>query len=144
MYLYSDWGTSAAPGVDQTKPGGWLEECRQAEGVAWPQLLPCILFNYSAGWPKPPRVRLKRAALLHLFISYQVADIQNIPQVAMEAGNSPQMILKHYRELVRPKAAKEWFAITPKAVEAARKQRSAAGGPKPGNVVSLPEVKVAA
>lgn len=51
------------------------------------------------------------------FISYRVENIQNIAQVAMEAGNSMQMIHKHYRELVRPKAAKEWFGITPGVVE---------------------------
>ncbi|MEK7675825.1 MAG: hypothetical protein AAB676_08340 [Verrucomicrobiota bacterium] len=27
--------------------------------------------------------------------------------------NSPQMIFKHYRELVRPAEAKTWFALTP-------------------------------
>lgn len=57
----------------------------------------------------------KHNALRHSFISYRVADIQNVAQVALEAGNSPQMIFKHYRELVRPAAAKEWFAIKPKS-----------------------------
>lgn len=62
----------------------------------------------------------KHNGLRHSFISYRVADIQNIPQVAMEAGNSTQMIHKHYRELVRPKAAKEWFGITPGVVAEAK------------------------
>ena len=57
----------------------------------------------------------KHNALRHSFISYRVADIQNVAQVALEAGNSPQMIFQHYRELVRPAAAKEWFAIEPNA-----------------------------
>ena len=38
---------------------------------------------------------------------------RNLAQVALEAGNSPQMIFKHYRELVRPKEAETWFAIVP-------------------------------
>jgi len=42
-----------------------------------------------------------------------VANIQNVAQVALEAGNSPQMIFKHYRELVRPADAKTWFSIAP-------------------------------
>ena len=41
----------------------------------------------------------KHNALRHWLISYRVADIQNVAQVALEAG-SPQMIFKHYRELV--------------------------------------------
>ena len=63
------------------------------------------------GWPA---FVWKHNALRHSFISYRVADIQNVAQVALEAGNTPQMIFKHYRELVRPAAAKEWFAIAPK------------------------------
>jgi hypothetical protein len=69
---------------------------------------------------------------------------KNAEVVAMEAGNSPQMILKHYRELVRPKGAKEWFAITSKTVEEALKQGALASGERPGNVVSLSKVKAAA
>jgi len=55
----------------------------------------------------------KHNALRHSFISYRVADIQNVAQVALEAGNSPQMIFKHYRELVRPADAQKWFGIAP-------------------------------
>jgi integrase len=55
----------------------------------------------------------KHNALRHSFISYRVAQTQNVAQVALEAGNSPQMIFQHYRELVQPDAAKEWFAIAP-------------------------------
>jgi hypothetical protein len=33
--------------------------------------------------------------------------------VALEAGNSPQMIFRHYRELATPQQARTWFAIAP-------------------------------
>jgi hypothetical protein len=66
--------------------------------------------------------RWKHNALRHSFISYRLAEIQNAAQVALEAGNSPQMIFKHCRELVRPAEAKKWSAIMPE---------------KPGNVVEL-------
>ena len=55
----------------------------------------------------------KHNALRHSFISYRVAEVQSVAQVALEAGNSPQMIFQHYKELVRPDAAKAWFAIVP-------------------------------
>jgi integrase len=55
----------------------------------------------------------KHNALRHSFISYRVAQIQNVAQVALEAGNSPGMIFKHYRELVREADGKKWFAIAP-------------------------------
>jgi len=55
----------------------------------------------------------KRNAMRHSYISYRVADTQNVAQVALEAGNSPQMIFQHYRELVRPDSAKAWFSLVP-------------------------------
>lgn len=60
--------------------------------------------------------------LRHSFISYRVALVKNVNQVALEAGNSPQMIFKHYRELVTPQDAKAWFAVTPKSIKAARQK----------------------
>ena len=62
---------------------------------------------------KLPALPWKHNALRHSFISYRVADIQNVAQVALEAGNSPGMIFGHYRELVTADDAKTWFAIAP-------------------------------
>jgi len=58
----------------------------------------------------------KRNGLRHSFISYRVAELRDIAKVADEAGNSPQMILKHYRKLVTPKEATEWFSVGPDSV----------------------------
>jgi integrase len=65
----------------------------------------------------------KHNALRHSFISYRLAAVQNTAQVALEAGNSPQMIFRHYRELVRPMDAEKWFEVTPASVEAAKSAR---------------------
>jgi len=59
----------------------------------------------------------------HSFCTYRLADIQNAAQVALEAGNSPAMLFRHYRELATRKEAKDWFAVTPgpkKSAEPAR------------------------
>jgi len=55
----------------------------------------------------------KHNALRHSFISYRCAAVQNVAQVALEAGNSPAMIFGHYRELVTADDAKKWFSILP-------------------------------
>ncbi len=55
----------------------------------------------------------KRNALRHSFISYRLAAIKNTAEVALEAGNSPQMIFKHYRQLVTEAEAAKWFSILP-------------------------------
>jgi integrase len=51
--------------------------------------------------------------LRHSYISYRIAQIQNAAQVALEAGNSPAIIFKHYRELVTREDAEKWFNIFP-------------------------------
>jgi hypothetical protein len=61
------------------------------------------------------RIKWKQNALRHSFISYRLAVVQDVNRVALEAGTSPQMIFRHYRELATPEQAQTWFAITPKA-----------------------------
>ncbi len=51
--------------------------------------------------------------LRHSFISYRLAILHDTAQVALEAGNSPEVLFGHYRELVTPEAAKAWFAVVP-------------------------------
>ena len=34
--------------------------------------------------------------------------------MALESGNSPSIIFKHYRELTTPEIAEKWLAIVPK------------------------------
>jgi integrase len=59
-------------------------------------------------------VTWKDNGLRHSFISYRLAEINNAAQVALEAGNSEDMVFGHYRELVTDKDAKAWFSIVPK------------------------------
>lgn len=58
-------------------------------------------------------VAWKSNALRHSFCSYRLAGIQNAAQVALEAGNSPAMIFRHYRELVRLADALKYFSVKP-------------------------------
>jgi len=42
-----------------------------------------------------------------------VAKTGDVPRTALEAGNSPEMIFRHYRAVVDEPAAEEWFGIMP-------------------------------
>src|SRR5215472_3119122 len=53
-------------------------------------------------------------ALRHSYASYRLATIKNAAEVALEMGNSPQMLMTNYRELADEHDAKAWFAISPK------------------------------
>ena len=58
----------------------------------------------------------RQNALRHSFISYRVAETGDVPRTALEAGNSPKMIFRHYREVVTQEDAKAWFSIMPPEV----------------------------
>ena len=89
----------------------------------------------------PPKAfSWKHNALRHSFISYRVAQIQNVAQVALEAGNSPRMVFSNYRELVRPVDAEKWFGVTPASVEGAKAARESGAENK---IVKLPRVEAA-
>jgi len=56
-------------------------------------------------------VALKPNGFRHSYISYRLATINDTARVALEAGNSPEVIFQHYRELVTPEDAAQWFAL---------------------------------
>ena len=61
------------------------------------------------------KVELKANGFRHSYITYRVAQINDTARVALECGNSPEVIFAHYRELVGPDEAAAWFATMPPA-----------------------------
>jgi integrase len=55
----------------------------------------------------------KQNALRHSYISYRLAVVEDTARVALECGNSPVKIMRHYRELVTRDQAEAWFGIVP-------------------------------
>jgi integrase len=106
------WAKAKRVSAEQLK--GTENQARQDAAKPKSKAPPGAETAHIEGWPA---FAWKHNALRYSFISYRVAEIQNVAQVSLEAGNSPQMIFKHYRELVRPAAAKEWFSITPKEMD---------------------------
>jgi len=49
----------------------------------------------------------------HMWISARVATSGDINGTSLEAGNTPRVLIKHYRELVSLQEAQAWFGITP-------------------------------
>ncbi len=92
----------------------WLKPWSEATGKV------CDYANLSVGKCNlARRVGLKwsRNVLRNSFISYRLAAIQDLAQVAVEAGNSPGVINSNYLELTTPAEAAKWFAIQPRSVE---------------------------
>ena len=89
----------------------WIEPLSRPEG-------PVVLHNKLASallsLGSRVGVKWKKNALRHSYISYRLAVIPDTARVALECGNSPDIIFAHYRELTTPKQAEAWFGIVPR------------------------------
>ena len=88
----------------------WIEPLPRSGKVVRTELLhrevTALVRALKMEWP--------RNVLRHSFITYRVAKVKSADQVALEAGNSPSVIFKNYRELATEEQADEWFGILPK------------------------------
>lgn len=82
-------------------------------------------FAKAAGIPCPEN------GFRHAFISHRVAQTGNVAETALEAGNSPAIVFRHYRELVTKDDGKAWFELTPARTAALAAEHAAKVVPKP-------------
>ena len=66
---------------------------------------------------QPLDFKWPRNVLRHSYFSYRIALVKSAEQVALEAGNSPAIIFKHYRELATEDQAAAWFNIRPESIK---------------------------
>ena len=90
----------------------WLAVCRREVPTCCDYPRP---FEAIQRLAERAEVKWKHNALRHSCISYRVALTGDVARVALESGNSPRMIFRHYRELVTKEEAQTWFSIMPKA-----------------------------
>jgi integrase len=89
----------------------WLAPYRTRSGRVSPVNLQRKIFEdreragLRAGWPQN--------ALRHSFGSYYLAQFNDAAKLALEMGNSPATIFRHYRQLVKPKDAERYWKIMP-------------------------------
>jgi integrase len=55
-------------------------------------------------------------AYRHSYISHAIELKGDVGSVAIQSGNSPEIIISNYRELVDPKEARRWFESGPRVV----------------------------
>lgn len=90
-----------------------------------------IVRSPSEVWSKAAGVPWKPDALRHSYASYRLALTQNMAALALELGNSPAMIFKHYLDLKHEDEARKWFSIRPTKVPKTPKTSSAGVRVKP-------------
>lgn len=70
-------------------------------------------FRKVREWYKAAEVVPKANGLRHSFASYRLALTKDAPALALEMGNSPGMIFRHYLDLKHEDEAERWFALRP-------------------------------
>jgi len=91
----------------------WLDPWRQfKQGPIW-TFHEITFHDHLRQVAEAAGVERKDNALRHTFISVRLAETHNENQVAQEAGTSPSLIHRNYRQLVTLAEAKEWFGVMP-------------------------------
>jgi len=90
----------------------WLVDAPRVGENVWPHSKP-FLFEAMRDATAKAKVSWKTNGLRHSFITYRLAETKDVAAVALEAGNSPTMIFRHYRELATEAEAAEWFGVKP-------------------------------
>lgn len=90
----------------------WLKEHRRESGPVVPsRLRPWTDALYNAVGFR------KRNALRHSFASYYLVYTNSPEKTQMALGQqTPSVLFTHYRQVVRPKEAQDYFALTPNSV----------------------------
>lgn len=97
-----------APLTDAAR--AWLEPWRDAKGpVAYHRRF----WHYLPQLKRASGVEWKFDALRHSFASYRLALTNDVQALALEMGNSPTIIFRHYLSLKHADEAERWFGIRP-------------------------------
>jgi integrase len=87
----------------------WLTACRVREGRISSDRTAkrsvALAKQILGAWPTN--------ALRHSYATYRLAQCYDAPRVALEMGNSPQILFRNYRELADEQDAAAWFSIAP-------------------------------
>jgi len=93
----------------QPNLAAWLAPYRAQHGAVcvWSRIgrkASALAKRLGICWPKN--------GLRHSYATYRLAQCQDAAKVALEMGNTPAMIFRHYRELVTPQEANAWWNIS--------------------------------
>lgn len=92
----------------------WLAPYAGRKGRVWPGAHDAFYAAQQAT-AEAAGVPWKANALRHSYASYRFAETGDAGRVAGELGNSAAIVHRHYRELVKPADAQQWFALRPEA-----------------------------
>jgi integrase len=90
----------------------WLATVESREGKVWKGNEDGFV-NAQRRVAKVANVSWKGNGLRHSYTSYRLADTGDATRTAYELGNSPAVVHRYYKALVKTEDAKAWFSIFP-------------------------------
>ena len=103
-----------------TRRAKWLSPLAKESGPVWStgqtwrERARSIAAAQNAAAEAAGLLPWRHNSLRHSFCTYRAAATKNVPQTALEAGNSAATIFSHYRALATEAEGKAWFTIEPK------------------------------
>ena len=86
-----------------------IQTMERKEGLIFGYSKPSYFSRFLLGTIEAAGLDSIDNGLRHSFCTYRLAAVQSAAQVALEAGNSPSILFKNYRELATPEQAEIWF-----------------------------------
>ena len=97
----------------------WLSPLAKESGPVWPagqtwrERSRSIAAAQNATAEAAGLLPWRRNSLRQSFCTYRAATTKNVPQTALEAGNSAATIFSHYRALATEAEGEAWFNLLP-------------------------------
>jgi integrase len=88
----------------------WLANYRNKDGLVFSTRRDA---DKAIAFAKGCGIRWPNNALRHSYATYRLAATADAARVALEMGNSPQKLMRNYRELADESEAEAWFSISP-------------------------------
>ena len=93
----------------------WLKPYRRLTGPIWSRSEDA--FNHiMKGFRKQVGISHIKNPLRHSYATYKLAVKRDANALALEMGNSPQILMRNYLQLATPSQGKQWFGILPRAI----------------------------
>jgi integrase len=102
----------------------WLKPYATGDGPLWPLSEETLSDRWDRARKAAGIEGDKANAARHSFGTYRVADSGDVAKTALEMGNTPEVVQRHYNRVASPKQGKAFFSIVPTKR-------------KPSNVVSI-------
>ena len=93
----------------------WLKPYRSHTGPVWTRS-EASLGHWMGRVRKQLGITELKNVLRHSYATYKLALKRDANALALEMGNSPQILMRNYLELATPKEGKQWFGILPRTV----------------------------